>query len=140
MEQKNRASLIISRMYDNDPFSQWMGMERVEEGEGFCTLRMTVRREMTNGFGLAHGGITYSLADSALAFASNSRGQHALSIETSISHLAPVSAGDVLTARAREQHLSPRLAHYEVNITNQNGALVALFKGTVYRKREEWGV
>ncbi len=136
--EKKRASRIISQMYDNDPFSQWMGMERIEEGEGFCTLRMKVRKEMTNGFGLAHGGITYSLADSALAFASNSRGRHALSIETSISHLAPVSPGDELTARARELHLGARLAHYEVSITKQDGSLVALFKGTVYRKREEW--
>ncbi len=137
---ENRASSIISKMYDNDAFSRRMGMERVEEGEGFCTLRMRVREEMTNGFGVAHGGITYSLADSALAFASNSRGRHALSVETSISHLAPVFAGDELTAYARELHLGHRLAHYEVVVVKQDGSRVALFKGTVYRKEKKWEV
>lgn len=132
------ASEIVSRMYDNDPFSRWLGIERVEESPGHCILRMQVREEMTNGFGVAHGGIAYSLADSALAFASNAHGRHALSIETSISHLKPVYAGDVLVAVAREKQLGRRLARYEVEVALADGSPVALFKGTVYRKDAEW--
>jgi acyl-CoA thioesterase len=78
---------IIDGMFNNDLFSQWLGIERLQQGIGHCKLRMIIRKEMCNGFGIAHGGITYSLADSALAFASNSHGQEALSIETSISHI-----------------------------------------------------
>jgi acyl-CoA thioesterase len=125
-------------MYDNDPFSQWMGMERVDIGPGHCTLRMTVRKEMTNGFGIAHGGITFSLADSAFAFASNSRGQHAVSIECDINHVKAVRAGDILTAQATEESVSKKLGIYRVQVKNQEGEIVALFKGMVFRKQVEW--
>ncbi|RMD72046.1 MAG: hydroxyphenylacetyl-CoA thioesterase PaaI [Bacteroidetes bacterium] len=137
---KPLATRVIDRMMERDWFSQWLGIERVEEGAGHCTLRMRVRREMLNGFGIAHGGISYSLADSALAFASNSHGRHAVSIETSISHVQPVRAGDVLTARAIEEHLSNKIGVYRVVVTNQDGQQVALFKGTVYRTSREWEV
>lgn len=135
-----KATRIISTMYDNDAFSQWLGIERLEEGPGFSKIKMTVREEMTNGFGIAHGGITYSLADSAFAFASNSRGQHAVSIDTSIHHTHPVRAGDVITAEAVEENVAPRLGHYRVMVTNQDGKVVGLFKGMVYRKKTEWEV
>jgi len=127
-------------MYNNDPFSQWLGIERVEEGPGLSVLRMSVRPEMSNGLGITHGGITYSLADSALAFASNSHGRKAVSIETSISHIAPVQPGDVLTAVAEEEHLSNKTGIYKVTIKNQEGKAVAFFKGTVYRTSKEWEV
>ena len=78
--------IIKNKMYANDEFSKWLGIEILKVGEGSCQLKMTVRAEMTNGFKIAHGGITYSLADSALAFASNSHGRQAVSVETSISH------------------------------------------------------
>jgi len=139
-KDKPLATRVIDRMMEKDWFSQWLGIERVEEGAGHCTLRMRVRREMLNGFGIAHGGISYSLADSALAFASNSHGRHAVSIETSISHVQPVRAGDVLTARAIEEHLSNKIGVYRVVVTNQDGQQVALFKGTVYRTSREWEV
>ena len=131
---------IVSLMYDNDPFSQWLGMERVEVGPGHCTLRMTVRQEMTNGFGIAHGGITFALADSAFAFASNSRGRHALSIECDINHVKPVRVGDILTAKATEESLSNKVGIYRVNVMNENNEIVALFKGMVYRKGVEWTI
>ncbi len=137
---KPLATRVIDRMMENDRFSQWLGIERLDEGPGHCTLRMRVRREMLNGFGIAHGGISYSLADSALAFASNSHGRHAVSIETSISHVQPVREGDVLTARAVEEHLSHRIGLYRVVVTNQDDRQVALFKGTVYRTSREWEV
>lgn len=129
---------IVDLMMDQDFMSQWMGIERLKEEEGECVLKMLVRKEMLNGFGIAHGGITYSFADSAFAFASNSRGKKAVSIETSISHLKPVNEGDVLTATAREIHLSNKIGTYQVAVTNQNEELVASFKGTVYRTSKDW--
>lgn len=135
-----QASRIVDRMYNNDPFSQWLGIERLEDGAGQSRLRMTVREEMLNGFAIAHGGITYSLADSALAFAANGHGQQAVSIETSIAHTQPVKAGDTLETAVEEQSLSRRLGIYQIKITNQNGDLVALFKGTVYRTGKPWEV
>ncbi|MBR9919566.1 MAG: hydroxyphenylacetyl-CoA thioesterase PaaI [Bacteroidetes bacterium] len=140
MDKKEQATRITDAMMDKDYFSQWLGIERLEDGEGISVLQMTVRKEMLNGFGIAHGGITYSLADSAFAFASNSHGRHAVSIETTISHTAPLREGDVLTARAQLDKLSNRVGWYNVRITNQNDELVALFKGTVYRKSAEWEV
>lgn len=135
---KELATRVVDRMYNNDPFSQWLGIERVEDGAGKSVLRMTVRREMLNGFDIAHGGITYSLADSALAFASNSHGRMAVSVETSISHTEQVKEGDVLTAVAEEVDFRNKIAIYNIRVTNQNNVSVALFKGTVYRTSREW--
>ena len=125
-------------MYDQDPFSKWLGIEIIELGPGSCTIKMTVRKEMVNGFNIAHGGITYSLADSALAFASNSHGKQAVSIETSISHNRVVYIGDELTAIATEEHLNNKIGTYHVKVFNQNDEIVALFKGTVYRRKIDW--
>ena len=135
-----KAQAIVNEMYKNDDFSKWLGVEFMEVLPGSCTLRMKVRDEMTNGFDILHGGISYSFADSALAFASNSQGKIAVSIETSISHLAAVHTNDILTAIANEDHLSSSLANYTIRVSNQDSKLVAFFKGTVYRKREEWDV
>lgn len=132
-------STIVEYMYQHDAFSQWLGIRRIAEGEGHCTLEMEVRPEMVNGFGIAHGAITYSLADSALAFASNARGRKAVSIETSINHLKPVMAGDIITAVAEETSLGHKLAIYTIRVTRGQD-LVALFKGVVYRKEEEWNL
>lgn len=105
---------------------------------GACVLELTVRKEMLNGFAIAHGGITYSLADSCLAFASNSHGIQAVSVETSISHTKAVKEGDVLTAATEEMSLSNRIGVYHISVTNQRGETVALFKGTVYRTGKPW--
>jgi acyl-CoA thioesterase len=138
---KSKATRIVDAMMENDHFSQWLGIVRLEEREGYCRLQMTVRPEMCNGFGIAHGGITYSLADSALAFASNSRGKHALSIETSISHIQPLQAEDGIIATAEEKSYGNKIAIYEVRIVREeDDVLVALFKGTVYRKSIDWEV
>lgn len=130
--------IIRNKMYANDEFSKWLGIDVVKVEPGFCELKMKVRDEMTNGFKIAHGGITYSLADSALAFASNSHGKKAVSVETSISHTQSVSAGDTLVARAQEEHRSDKIGVYQVKITNQDNKLVALFKGVVYRTQKDW--
>ena len=129
---------VFKKMYDNDAFSQWLGIEVVEAKDGYCELKMPVRKEMLNGFQIAHGGIAYSLADSALAFASNSHGRKSLSVETSISHTVSVKEGDVLTANTEELSLSDKIGVYHITITNQDNQEVAYFKGTVYRTTKEW--
>jgi len=128
---------IIDKMYNGDAFSQWLGIRRLEEAPGYCVLEMEVRPEMVNGFGIAHGAITYALADSAFAFASNSHGRKAVSIETSINHLKTVYPGDVLRAVAEETSLSNKLALYHIKVLRAE-ELVAHFKGVVFRKEEEW--
>ncbi len=136
--KKPLATRVVDEMMNGDAFSQWLAIERMEEGPGHCTLRMTVREEMVNGFFIAHGGISYSLADSALAFASNGHGIKAVSIETSISHLRPVQVDDTLTAIATEDNLGRKTGVYRVEVMNQKGKMVALFKGTVFRGGELW--
>ena len=135
---KTLATRVVDQMFNNDPFSKWLGIERLKDAPGTSILRLTVRNEMLNGFAIAHGGITYSLADSALAFASNAHGIQSVSVETSISHTLPVKEGDILTATADEKSLSKRIGIYHVTITNQHNATVALFKGTVYRTGKPW--
>ncbi len=138
MKPQEQAQSIVDQMYKQDFFSQWLGIQRLEDSAGKSVLRMTIRKEMLNGFGIAHGGITYSLADSALAFASNSRGRHAVSIETSISHIESLREGDIITASAEEESLGNRIAIYRIIVKNQNDQTVALFKGTVYRTSRDW--
>lgn len=133
-----QATKIVDHMFQRDAFSQWLGIQILKLGPGFCSLQMTIRPEMLNGFGIAHGGITYSFADSALAFASNSQGRHAVSIETSISHVVSLKAGDVITAIAHEENLGHKIAIYSIEVRNEAEKAVALFKGTVYRSSKEW--
>jgi acyl-CoA thioesterase len=129
---------IVEQMLAKDYFSQWLGIELLVIKKGSCKLQLTVRKDMLNGFGIAHGGITYSLADSALAFASNSHGLKAVSIETSISHTEPLKEGDVIVAQAIEEKCSDKVGIYSVKLTNPGGNVVALFKGTVYRTSKNW--
>jgi acyl-CoA thioesterase len=140
MHDKQIAEKVVATMYDNDAFSQWLGIERVLVQQGHCIIRMTVRKEMLNGFGIAHGGITYSLADSAFAFACNSHGRKSVSVETSISHTLALKEGDVIIAEARELHVSNKIGVYQIDVTNQDGKIVALFKGTCYRTSNNWEV
>ena len=135
---KELAVKIVDAMYHNDPMSQWLGIERVQDGPGISVLRMKVRNEMLNGFSVAHGGIAYSLADSALAFASNAHGIQSVSIETSISHVVPVKEGDILTTEVKELHLTKRTGLYSITVFNQDEKPVAFFKGTVFRTGKEW--
>lgn len=134
----NKGKQIVDTMMAKDLFSQWLGIERLEEREGYSKLKMTIRPEMCNGFDIAHGGISFSFADSALAFASNSHGRHAVSIDTSISHIRAIRAGDTIIATAQEKNLSNNIGIYEVTVTKENGELVALFRGTVFRKETIW--
>jgi acyl-CoA thioesterase len=140
MSEIELATRIVDRMYNHDPMSQWLGIERVQDGPGISVLRMIVRKEMLNGFSIAHGGISYSLADSALAFASNAHGIQAVSIETSIAHVAQAREGDVLTTRVEEKSLTTRTGLYHVDVVNQDGKVIAFFKGTVFRTGKVWEV
>jgi len=128
---------IVHKMFDNDAFSKWLGITVEHIGEGECTLSMTVTKEMTNGFGIAHGAITYAIADSALAFASNSHGRQALSIDTAINHIESLKEGDTITAVAKENALKNKFGFYTVEIM-KDYKIVALFKGTVFRSDKEW--
>ena len=130
---------IVAEMMANDSFSQWLGVDVLEVREGYARIKMTVREEMLNGHRVAHGGISFSLADSAFAFASNSHGQKAVSIETSINHIKPIFEGDELVATAEKESISKSLGQYIVRVT-RNNELVGLFKGVVFRKNEQWEV
>lgn len=128
-----RARAIAAGMMANDAFSQWLGVEILDVAPGQATIRMTVRPEMCNGFAVCHGGVTFAFADSAFAFACNTQGNLAVSIENSLTYPAASRAGDVLTAVAREAARSNRILYYHVDVTKGDGTVVGLFRGTAYR-------
>ncbi|HLF23278.1 MAG TPA: hotdog fold thioesterase [Burkholderiales bacterium] len=129
------AERVVGAMMGQDKFSQWMGITVVDVRPRRATVRLTVRPEMVNGFGVAHGAIAYAAADSALAFASNTHGSVTMSIENTITYPAPVNVGDVLVAVAKKEAESGRLAYYRVVVRNQKDDIVALFRGTVYKTK-----
>jgi acyl-CoA thioesterase len=124
-------------MLAHDEFSRWLGVELLDVNPERVTIRMVVRQDMTNGFGVCHGGVTFAFADSAFAFASNTGGQVSVSIENSMTYPAAVRVGDVLLAEAEKEASSRRLGYYRVRVTRNDGAVVALFRGTVYRTDRE---
>jgi acyl-CoA thioesterase len=134
-DEQRLAERVVRRMLERDAFSAWLGLELLEVRPRYAAVRMTVRPDMMNGFGVCHGGVTFALADSAFAFASNTHGRVTVSIDNSITYPAAVSTGDVLTAVATEESAANRIAFYAVRVTNQDGGVVALFRGTVYRTR-----
>ena len=135
-----RAAAVVRHMLEHDAFSQWLGVEIVELRPARVTLRMAVRQDMTNGFGVCHGGVTFAFADSALAFASNTGGNVTVSIENSMTYPAAVRVGDLLLAEAEREASSQRLAYYRVRVTREDGAVVALFRGTVFQTDREHDV
>jgi acyl-CoA thioesterase len=133
MNEQHLAERVVKGMLERDAFSAWLGLELLEVRPRYTAVRMKVRADMMNGFGVCHGGVTFALADSAFAFASNTHGRVTVSIDNSITYPTAVSTGDVLTAVALEESAANRIAFYAVRVTNQDGAVVALFRGTVYR-------
>jgi acyl-CoA thioesterase len=131
------AERVVAGMMAKDAFSQWLGIEIVIVAPDASTIRMTVRDEMVNGFGVGHGGIAYSLADSALAFAANTHGKVTVAIDNGITYPAAVNVADTLTATAVLESSTKKLAFFRVTVTNQKGVLVAGFKGTVYKTEKE---
>lgn len=131
------ARQVVTHMMKNDLFSQWLGIEIVEIKKGYSKTKMAVRKEMINGLGIVHGGIAFSLADSAFAFACNNRNNLSVALDTSINFLKPVRVEDVLVAEAKEIHNGKSTGLYQISITNQHNHLVALFKGTCFRTNKK---
>lgn len=128
-----QALRVVEHMMEHDAFSNWLGISLIDIKEGYSKITMTVRPEMVNGFGIVHGGVTFSLADSAFAFACNNRNNNSVALDTSINFLKPVMVGDVLIAEAKELHNGRTTGLYEIDITNQKTELVARFKGLCFR-------
>jgi acyl-CoA thioesterase len=127
------AGKVVSHMMEQDLFSQWLGVEVLEIKEGYSKIKMTIRKEMVNGFGIVHGGVPFSLADSAFAFACNNRNILSVALDTSINFIKPVHVDDVLIAEAKELHNGKSTGLYHITITNQKEHLIAQFKGLCYR-------
>ena len=124
---------VVEHMLEHDKFSEWLGIKMLCITEGYSKIKMIIRDEMTNGFHVVHGGVIFSLADSAFAFACNNRNNLSLALETNISFLKQVNVGDELTAEAKEIHNGKSTGVYSITILNQNDQQVALFKGTCFR-------
>ena len=127
------ARQVVERMMQTDGFSRWMGVEVLEIKKGYSRISMLLRPEMMNAFGIAHGGVTFALADSAFAFACNSDGKVTVALDVSISYPAPARSGDTLTAEARQVSATRRTGLYLIEVRNQRGDMTALFKGTCYK-------
>lgn len=128
---------IPYKMLSQDAFSTWLGIEILECEIGRCRVAMTVRKEMLNSMGKAHGGISYALADTAFGFAANTHGKFAVSIETSINHIEALEEGDYLVAESVIETVKNRLGFNIVEV-KRGDELVALFKGVVYRTQKDW--
>ena len=133
MNSNELAKAVVDKMMRDDLFSQWLGISVLDIEEGYSKITMTVRPEMINGFGIVHGGIAFSLADSCFAFACNNRNVLSVALDTSINFTKPVHVGDVLIAEAKELHNGKSTGLYHIAITNQQEHIVALFKGTCFR-------
>lgn len=127
------AKEVVDHMMKKDLFSQWLGIEIMEIKEGYSKVKMVIRKEMVNGFDIVHGGIAFSLADSAFAFACNNRNNLSVALDTSINFIRPVVPGDVLVAEAKELHNGRSTGLYHIIITNQHNKEVAYFKGNCFR-------
>jgi len=126
----------IREVIKGDRFSRFMGIELLELREGYSKVAMTVKGDMLNFHGIAHGGAIFSLADAAFAAASNSHGQRALALCMSISYRSPAKEGMRLVAEAFEESLGNRTALYRIAVRSEDGELIASCQGTVYRKAE----
>ncbi|HSU29008.1 MAG TPA: hydroxyphenylacetyl-CoA thioesterase PaaI [Chitinophagaceae bacterium] len=133
MNKDTLANNVVSHMMENDFFSQWMGVEVLDVKEGYSKIKMTIRQEMVNGFGIVHGGLPFSLADSAFAFACNNRNNLSVALDVTITFTKAVNVGDILTAEAKEIHNGRSTGVYLITVTNQKNESVALFKGTCFR-------
>ena len=136
-EDQALAERVVAGMMAKDTFSQWLGIEVLAVRPHGATVRLAVRDDMLNGFGVCHGGVTFSLADSALAFASNTHGRITVSIENAITYPKKIVVGDELVATAEQEGASNRLAFYRVAVTRA-GETVALFRGTVYKTNQDF--
>ena len=137
MDKNQFAQQVVNHLLEKDLFSKWLGIGVLEIKEGYSKIEMMIRDEMVNGFGIVHGGVTFSLADSAFAFACNNRNNLSVALDTSINFMKPAHVGDVLTAEAKEIHNGKSTGLYQIFVTNQNDHLIALFKGTCFRTNKK---
>ncbi|MBS1662057.1 MAG: hydroxyphenylacetyl-CoA thioesterase PaaI [Bacteroidetes bacterium] len=135
--QKTPAD-ITAQMMENDRFSNWLGLQIDATGPGYCKLHYRITADMINGFHIVHGGVLFSAADSAFAFACNSHGILSVAQDVSITFTKPARVGDLLTVEARELYLGNKTGLYEVRTTNEAGELVAFFKGSSFRTSQTW--
>jgi len=135
-ENDLKATQVVDHMMKHDLFSQWLGIEVIEIKEGYSKIKMIIRKEMINGLGIIHGGVTFSMADSAFAFACNNRNVLSVALDTSINFLKPVHVDDILMAEAKELHNGKSTGLYHITINNQHNHTVAIFKGTCYRTQK----
>lgn len=124
---------IVDKMLEKDYFSKWLGINVLAVKKGYCKLNFEVRTEMLNGFGSVHGGVLFSAADSAFAFACNTNGNITVALDVSISFTKPANVGEILTIEAQELHFSAKIGIYDVKIFNEQQATIAIFKGTAYK-------
>lgn len=129
MTPKQRAEKSAKTMWANDKASVWFGMSIVSVDEGYALLSLTVSKDHLNGLDICHGGVTFALADSAFAFACNSRNQATVAQHNNISYLAAAKLGDVLQAEAKEISREGRNGIYDVLVTNQDDTVIAIFRG-----------
>jgi acyl-CoA thioesterase len=135
MEEVNHLSpqQVLASMLEKDRFTAWLGLLVDEIALGYCKLHYTIREDMLNGFENVHGGVLFSAADSAFAFACNSHGRITVALDVSITFTRPAKVGDKLTVEAKEVYLGNKTSVYDIRTTQSTGELVALFKGTAYR-------
>ncbi len=131
------AEAVYQKMMSTDYYSQWLGIESVEHREGYCKIKMQVRKEMLNGFNIVHGGVSFGLADSCLAFAANSYNVLSVTLDGFITYPNSGKEGDILFAEAIEKSNNRKTAMYDVTVKNQEGLPIALYRATVYRTKRE---
>lgn len=131
------TTAILERMLSKDTFSEWLGITVDEYREGYCRLHYTIRPDMLNGFSIVHGGVVFSAADSAFAFACNSQGRISVALDVHIAYIRAGKPGDVMTVEAREVHTGNKTSFYDIVTRNQHNEIVATFRGTAYRTSKE---
>ncbi len=136
-EPNQTAAAVQHWISIRDPFSAWLGVVIDEVRPGYCRLRLPVRPEMLNGFGILHGGVAFAAADTAFSIACNAHGRQSVGLTVTIDYLEPGRPGDILAFEATEESLKHRVGVYQVRIRNQDGLQLALFKGTAYRTSQE---
>ncbi len=132
-QEKTIAEQVGLRMWQQDAVANVLGIKLDDIGPGFAKMTMAIRSDMLNGLGICHGGITYTLADTAFAYACNSRNEKTLALSCTITYSISVYEGDTLTAEAQERALNGKTGVYDVVISNRSGENVALFRGNSYK-------
>jgi acyl-CoA thioesterase len=135
--EKTLSQKVVDKMLEHDAFSRWMGIVVDEVAEGYCRLHYTITADMLNGFQIVHGGVVFAAADSAFAFACNSHGRVSVALDVAITFTKSAALGDVLFIEAKQVHLGHKISLYDITTTNENGEIVAVFKGTAYRTSKE---